>query len=95
MKTTTPRLRSVRFKSGGAGLRVIRNIEIEETRRSFEQSVKHVRDKREDDIIGYAIVAWARDGSTSSAFDFADHKNVSTPELAQFVKDVLSQHILA
>lgn len=62
MRTSVPRLHSVRFKDGRAPIRVVRPSEV--TRGTFERSSKAIANNRPD-MVGYAIVVWTRNGSTS------------------------------
>ena len=63
-RVSYPRLRSVRFKDGGADLRVMRS-RGEDSRRAVRQMVEQVMAAQRDDTVGVAIVVWGRDmGST-------------------------------
>ena len=65
MKTSIPRLRSVRFKDGRAPLRVIRPAPGNTCQRDqFVRTSESIATTRPY-LSGYAIVAWDDDGSTS------------------------------
>lgn len=65
IRTSVPRLRSVRFKDGRAPIRVIRPAAGPNCVDRFYDDIDAIA-KKNPDMAGYAIVAWARDGGTSA-----------------------------
>lgn len=66
MRQGTLRLRSVRMKAGGAPIRVISNDRPARVMAELRNSVDRIADVRDDDIAGFALIAWSNDGSTST-----------------------------
>lgn len=61
MKIANLRIRSVRMKNGGATVRIIRpKADV------AERLISHARQIADERVAGYAIVAWGRDGKTST-----------------------------
>lgn len=87
MKTSTLRLRSVRLKAGGAELRVLHNDQSAQTRREFEKHVAFMLDRRSD-MVGYAIVAWSKDGTTNGAYS-ANGGPVPVVSIPRYAHDTL------
>lgn len=90
MKTTTLRLRRVRFKSGGT-LEVLRPIpqQSEILRRFSESAANCAADPEMQDMAGYAIVAWSVQSSVFVGYQQAAQCSIPAGHLPQYVKDCL------
>jgi hypothetical protein len=95
VKTTTPILHSVRLKSGGAVLRVLRNDRARSLCREFQADVSAIASKRRDDMAGYAVIAWSVDGTTSTVAHASDTRFVGQSELPDFVRTAMIRHYSA
>jgi hypothetical protein len=65
MSDMIPRLRSVRFKDGRAPLRVIRPAEAGIYRAGFVDISREIAGRHEN-MAGYVVIAWSRNGATST-----------------------------
>jgi hypothetical protein len=88
MKTSIPRLSSVKFRNG-TSLHVIRNTRAEECHRAYLRETAEIGRVRADKMIGFAVVAWCNDGSTSTALRVFDGSQVGRMGAPEFVKTAL------
>ena len=96
MGVSIPRLRSVRFKDGRT-LRVISPAR-EVTKRVTDHLVRQVGNVKQiyrDDLAGYALVVWDRQGASSSAYIVSDASRLSNIEMPTFVAERLRCDIIA
>lgn len=87
-RVSIPRLRSVKFKSGGE-VRLL-NTNIDERRKEIERHCREVIDIQEK-IEGFAIVAWDKDGKSTC---YAANYESPIPHILipEFVKSRLLAH---
>lgn len=93
IRTSIPRLHSVQLKSGGAKVRVLENKGPEKLCRNFLNDAEEIERKRSKDMIGYAIVAWARDDSLSTVFDLQKEAWLSPYQIPDFVYAAFYKHV--
>lgn len=91
MRVSVPRLHSVQLKSGGAKVRVFSNPKSPQniTREFLDDAYKIAR-LRNDDIVGFAIVAWSSKGDTSTSLRIADGRWVGYAECPDFIKNAIT-----
>jgi hypothetical protein len=65
MKSSIPRLHSVRFKDGRAPLRVIRPAETSSYRESFIGTAQEIVESHRN-MSGYIVIAWSKNGRTAT-----------------------------
>lgn len=58
-------------------------------RLAYEDIAKGVLVERAEDLIGFVIVAWSRDGSVSSGVQIEDGRYVSKSQTPEFVKTIV------
>lgn len=92
MKTSIPKLSSVKFRSG-ASIHVLRNRRPEECVRAYDRLASGIRARRADDMTGFAIVAWSDRGSVSTTLHIEDGRQVGTMMAPEFVKNAILDHI--
>jgi len=63
-KTSIPRLRSVKFKSGGS-IRLVQFADPKADRAYVEEHFTATLDAHGQDIVGFALVIWGADGSST------------------------------
>ncbi len=86
-KTTTLRLRSVRFKSGGS-ISVLRPKT--EVRDAFREATARIGSNEvADRMAGFAVVAWTDNGVVTVNFENSASSPVAGGGVAQYVKDIL------
>jgi hypothetical protein len=91
-RVSIPRVRSVRLKSGGATLRLIRPAEEHDCAEPMLRLAQKIRAGAKRDgkaIAGYAIVAWQADGRAWSAFRNGRLSPISGPMVPDIVRAVL------
>ena len=91
VKTSVPRLRSVRFKDGGAKLTVL-NYHWRNDRKSIEKRIGGVMDeffKDQTGAGGYAFVIWDKQAGSMSSVDVFVGSTVHKAGVAAFVHDVV------
>ena len=94
MKTSTPKLHSVRLKAGGAKVKVYKNPNSPEyLTREFLAETKDIAVNRRADMVGYAVVAWCNKGGCSAAMRVCDGRWLGRFEAPEFVKSVLDDLI--
>lgn len=85
--TTTMRLRSVRFKSGGS-ISVLRPKT--DTRDTFREVAARIGSNEvADRMAGFAVVAWTDNGVVTVDYENSAASPVAGGGVAQYVKDVL------
>jgi hypothetical protein len=91
MKTSIPRIRSVKFKDG-ATLRVLRNTAVQDCTAAFATDCADIRKYRGSDMVGFAIVAWGLDGGISTTLRIRDSRQVGRTMAPDFVRSALIDH---
>ena len=91
MKTSIPRIKAVRLKSG-ASLHVIYNTVAEDCEQAFAQDCADIRKHRAGTMAGFAIVAWSIDGGTSTSVRVRDSRQVGRMMVPDFVRSALIEH---
>lgn len=92
MKTSIPKLISVRLKTG-ASIHVIRNTVAEDCDRAFAEDCADIRQHRAGSMAGFAIVAWSIDGGTSTSVRVRDSRQVGRMMVPDFVRSALINHL--
>jgi hypothetical protein len=92
MKTSIPRLASVKLKSG-ASLHIIRNTVSEDCERVFATDCTNIGQARSGNMAGFAIVAWSVDGGISSSVRVRDSRQVGRGMVPDFVRSQLIEHL--
>lgn len=85
-KTTTLRLRRVRFKNGNT-IEVLRP-KADETPVRLQDSVAAALEDRSG-IVGYALVVWTADGRVTPAYYNGPRSPILAGQVPQYAKDVL------
>jgi hypothetical protein len=91
MKTSIPRLRSVKLKSG-ATLHVFRNTTVQDCKAAFAVDCRDITKQRDTDLVGFAIVAWGLDGGVSTTLRIRDSRQVGRTMAPDFVRSALIDH---
>lgn len=86
-RTSIPRLRSVKFKTGGE-LRVL-PTKRRDARRYVEDYVRQVLDAQGTDITGFAFVVWGADLSSSADLASGDGSPIPSILIPDFVRNRL------
>jgi hypothetical protein len=92
MKTSIPRLGSVKLKTG-ATLHVIRNTIAEDCDKAFAEDCTNIRQHRKGNMAGFAIVAWSIDGGVSTSVRVRDSRQVGRGMVPDFVRSQLIEHL--
>jgi hypothetical protein len=88
-RTTTLRLRSVRFKNGGE-VRLLRPKVDVSVRESFDRTVERAKGLgRPEEMAGFAIVTWSRDGRAFVNFQNGSASPIMAGQVSSYVRDVL------
>lgn len=88
-RTTTLRLRRVRFKSGGS-VEVLRPRRDMTTHENFVRCTDRAANEALDsEIVGFAVVAWSRCGQVFVNFDNGNGSPLPGGAVPNFVRDVL------
>jgi hypothetical protein len=93
MKTSIPRIGSVKLKNGGAKLSIIRNTVSEDCTKAFANNCDHIRAVRGANMAGFAIVAWSVDGGLSTSIRVSDSRQVGRGMVPDFVRSQLIEHL--
>lgn len=92
-KTTTMRLRSVRFKSG-AEVRVFRPKTDFKVRDNFRTAAHRIGSNDcADSMAGWAIVCWTRDGRVTVNFENGNESPVPGGGVSRYCGDVLAAEL--
>lgn len=85
MKTSIPRLRRVRFKSGGF-VEVLRQprTDSEFLRAEMTRLFQVIQDEQGPDLAGFALMVWGPDGSSSAVI--RTDGTIPLPLIADFVR---------
>ena len=87
------RLGSVRMKSGGATLKIMRNDSAERTVNFLkEDATKAAESETAASAVGYAIVLWGGDGAYFASSHIDRGQPVSATQLPDFVRNALRYH---
>lgn len=87
------RLGSVRLKSGGATLKIMRNDSAERTLRYLrEDTAKAEKSETAEGVVGYALVLWAGDGAYFAASHIDRGQPVCSAQLPDFIRNTLRYH---
>lgn len=92
-RVSIPRIKSVTLKKGGAKLYVFENPDARETTQALERDIAHILGARKNDMVGYAVLAWSREGSTSASIYVRDGRWVGITEVPDFVKTALQSYL--
>lgn len=91
MKTSIPRLASVRLK-GGAKLHVLRNGRAEDAQKLLVSDHVEIADRMNGKLAGFAICAWGIDGSVSTSVHVRDG-TVGIMMVPDFVHTALANYV--
>lgn len=85
-RQSVPRIRSVRFKSGGE-VRLLREVDYRERDYLMRDARTVLEDQK--DLAGYAIVAWGQDMSSTTTAFAGPRSRIPTMMVPEFVKSEL------
>lgn len=88
MKTSTLRLRRVRYKNGKQ-IEVFRSPTPEDDRRFVEARIREVLDGHNDRIAGVAIVVWAPDSGSTALMSVNNSSAIPSILVPDFVRNRL------
>ena len=92
MKTSIPRLSSVKLKTG-AKLHIIRNTIAEDCDKAFASDCAEFRTHNSGMMAGFAMVAWGIDGRVSTSIRVRDSRQVGRGMVPDFVRSQLIEHL--
>lgn len=87
------RVKSVTMKATGKKLMIFNNDGPRDVLDCLIDSTNIMLEKRKDDAVGYVMICWGRDGGVTSDLRIRDGRYVGRSEVANFVKDVVDNHI--
>lgn len=69
-----------------------KHADAKNARRSLFEACRTIGEALGDDIAGYAVVAWSRDGELRSAYD-PGHGPIKAPLIPTLAGDALNRHV--
>ena len=93
LKTSIPRLGSVKLKTGRVKLHIIRNQTAEDCAKAFDAEYADIRKYRSADFAGFAIIAGGIDGGASSTIRVFDCRQAGHSMVPDFTRSLLIQHL--
>lgn len=95
MRNSTPRLHSVKMKSGGAKVRVFKNPSDERCAEDLRYACRSIEDARRGDMAGFVVVAWGNTGAVSRGVFLANTRPLGISAVPEFVRNTLIDHVAA